>query len=191
MSYILDAIKKAEQQRNKDRMPTLESIVTFDSNEGRRTAGRMVTVTVAAIILVALGWFHKPVLDGLSNAFSSTAGWISGLFSGSDETTPPPPEPGQQQQASATGLAGAPSPTQEASLKSISFSVISYSSDPNKRFVMEGNQVLREGQAVNGFPILEIRKSSVILEVNTSSYRFEQAKLKTLDHDRSLGSAPI
>ena len=50
-------------------------------------------------------------------------------------------------------------------LKQISFSVISYSKDSRKRFVMSGAEILRQGDEVNGFKILAIEKDGVALEV--------------------------
>ena len=50
-------------------------------------------------------------------------------------------------------------------LANIQVSVISYSKDDNRRFIMSGNDILREGDQLGGYTIHEIRRNSVVLDV--------------------------
>ena len=55
-------------------------------------------------------------------------------------------------------------------LKQIRLSVISYSADSNKRFIMDGTELLREGDLLQGYPILKIRKNNVLVDVHGTSW---------------------
>ena len=50
-------------------------------------------------------------------------------------------------------------------LNGVKFTVVSYSKDVNKRFVMIGANVLREGQLLEGFPITAIKPDGVVVKV--------------------------
>ena len=65
------------------------------------------------------------------------------------------------------------SPGDLAIVSNIRFSVISYSRDNDKRFVMDGSNIFREGDVVMGFPIITIKKSSVIVDVKGSPYEIK------------------
>ena len=47
----------------------------------------------------------------------------------------------------------------------VAISAISYSTNKDKRFIMSGPNILREGDRISGYEIREIRKQSVLLDV--------------------------
>ena len=62
MSYILDAIKKAETQRQIEQVPTLGSAVAFQPNDKSGVARQIIKfLLVIAIIAVPLYIFREPV----------------------------------------------------------------------------------------------------------------------------------
>ena len=58
---------------------------------------------------------------------------------------------------------------QRALISQIEFTVLSYSTDDDKRFVMVGSRVLREGDLLEGFEIRRIQQDGVVILVNGKS----------------------
>lgn len=176
MSYILDAIKKAERQRQQEQVPTLESIISarypkknhFDPKRIGKIAG-------IVIFLALIGWFHKPILRGIGQSLTVVVSWTGNLFSSSNSKENNQPSGNSDQQDNVDTQASDNSVNlstgQKAALNQIKFTVISYSKDPNKRFVMDGSRVLREGDTVQGFPILAIEKNSIVVDVGGQNYQ--------------------
>ena len=64
MSYILDAITKAEKQRQQERVPTLASAVSNQHATGKNfITGRVLGMGVIGLSLIAFGWYFKPVSE--------------------------------------------------------------------------------------------------------------------------------
>ena len=165
MSYILDAIRKAEQQRNQGQMPTLHSMGAYEERGSGKSALRAAGTVGIVLLLVAIAWFHRPILETLGSGISTITTSVSGMFAGQEVSDSPAPET-ESSSSAGTSTAETVAAADADTLAKVQFSVISYSSDPNKRFVMDGSKILREGDIINGFPIREIRKDSVVLDVN-------------------------
>ena len=192
MSYILDAIKKAEKQRQSERVPTLEAALTKDSRKSARSktwfwAGLLLST------LVAVGFLYRQELESQVRAASQATGqFLLNMRSvpapsareveeNSESQTLPEPDqsPGQSELTEPETASAEPGPAAESASGNtgalpasvqVSISVISYSRNEDKRFVMSGVEVLREGDRLNGHVIQEIRKGSVVIEVEGALY---------------------
>ena len=194
MSYILDAIKKAENQRQMDQVPTLESVVA--QHGGSKSRVRL-SWFIAPLIMVALIglviYFHKPILD----QYAVASNWVVQKFdelitkenkidapvqnqTRSEQASQPSNQQSNQQatqqptqqlgQQTVQQAAFQPNAADKAAIDRISISVISYSANSHKRFIMDGGQVLREGDRIEGFRILEILQHKVVIEVGGQPY---------------------
>ena len=217
MSYILDAIKKAETQRQIEQVPTLGSAVAFQPNDKSGIVRKILLfLLVIAIIAVPLYIFREPVQIKASEGLERAQSWLGSMMesenaSDSDESgalseqeraaesmvnslkklesepqNPPQPEvqteaksepdpvqePEPEPETVSKAIASPESiaPEDLAVLQKVSFTVISYSADSNKRFVMDGASILREGDAVEGYPIIAIRKNTVVVDVKGVLY---------------------
>ena len=176
MSYILDAIRKAEKQRQEETVPSLETMV-LERKQKHRNGGRRWLIWGVLAIVLGLSWYlnREQVNGWLGQGTTTLVQWyqaaesgILGLVGIEEATT--------DKARDASGLAStatesqttstALTPAQRRLLQQIRFSVISYSTDPNKRFAMVGTDTLREGDSLEGFPISRIRKDGVMLDVN-------------------------
>jgi type II secretory pathway component PulC len=180
MSYILDAIKKAEKQRLQEQTPTLESVVSQQPDRSSRWGtGRIILFILIIATAVAAGWYYEPVREQVSERAAPLVSWGQGQYSrlvtGSEDESESVSKPVAEEQAvqePASDLAEPKiTPSQREVLESIELAVISYSKDANKRFVMDGSKILREGDSLQGFPIKAIEKNSVVVEVDGQDYR--------------------
>jgi hypothetical protein len=185
MSYILDAIKKAEKQRQAGQVPTLESSVAFQAGRSWRFPWtRFLTLLIIIAIIAALAWNHGLVTAMVVDTGKQAYSWMTGLLpsrqslqspgTGQVQGEPVVQEEVQQKQVPVDiepEPESDPADTHTISdadrqrLGQVRLSVISYSSDANKRFIMEGSNLLREGDQLHGYPILEIRKNSILVDV--------------------------
>ncbi len=173
MSYILDAISKAEKQRQHERVPTLESAVSNHHATGKNVkVGRTLGICIIGILLVALGWYVKPVTEQVVVVYASVSAWVESKLESEDEPKELNPQPAVEQTEPENQVESDVIPESiRQQLDKLSFSVVSYSKDANKRFVMDGSKVLREGDAINGYTIKAIEKSSIVLDVENLDYR--------------------
>jgi len=171
MSYLLDAIRKAEKQRSEDSVPTLEGLVKERrARSGKRRGRGLVLLALAGIIAAGLYFNQTQVSSWWQTARSGVAGLADGVSLFRDETPSnqaevdqPAPTSSTQEAADSTG--SKISDTQRALISQIEFTVLSYSVDDNKRFVMVGSSVLREGDLLEGFEILRIQSDGVVIDV--------------------------
>jgi hypothetical protein len=174
MSHILDAIRKAEKQRQDELVPSLELMV-HERRQRRRGRGRRWLLWPLLVAVLGVSWYlNRDLADGWFEQGAESAGqWfrqaesrVLGMLGGITE------EPVEKDNggAAANGDGGttptALSPAQRQLLQQIRFSVISFSTDPDKRFAMVGSETLREGDLLEGFPITRIRKDGVMVDVN-------------------------
>ena len=178
MSHILDAIRKAEQQRQEETVPSLEAMVHERRTSKGARRGKGWLIWVLLLIVVGASWYlnQDQVNRWGSQGIAVGKQWID---QGSAYTrslvarlTGETGDAAGQGGGSAVGGQAAPdepaplTSAQRALLKQIRFNVISWSSDPDKRFAMVGNDTLREGDLLEGFPITGIRKDGVMVDVN-------------------------
>lgn len=226
MSYILDALRKAEQKRNLENIPELESAIVR-GGPGRQPLprGRLVLILLFLLALTALVVFRQPLLE-TGRSWISEIGRLTEKADSKpvvvkDEPAQPerqaekdqvkkdqvkisqvktkrqpdrpfarhseraqsgtPREPPRetpaekrvaeqaQQPAETAPQPGGDGPLPAAlqqKLDAVNLTVISYSSDPVKRFIMAGADILREGDSLpGGILISRIRKREVLVEV--------------------------
>ncbi len=206
MSYILDALNKAERQRNDDKVPSLHSTLSTRRSVERGKWVRTGLILFSIVILFALiFWFRQPLMTAGSSALDRSkttlvsvkqkvSGWMPdfkqltssqpsvqrGSGSAAQQQTTPPAAPAKPKVARA-----AQPDTQTAKpanvkisaqvnqkLSQIRFNVISYSTQPAKRFVMTGSSILREGDRISADAIItHIKRDSVLVEIEGKEYR--------------------
>lgn len=202
MSYILDAIKKAERQRQVDQMPTLESSIAFQAEAKSTMPWKpVVLVTLGLLIVLVIFWKKEVVTElvGYGNEvvksllsldeaedtepayseknqqateqqISQSAPTVESTTESTEQPTALSPGADNSQSEKLDKEASAISSEEQSALNQIRFSVISYSKDDDKRFVMYGGKIYREGDIVQGYPILSILKNSVVLNVHGNPY---------------------
>ena len=141
MSTILDALKKSEQERRLNDVPTLSDMPT--PNEKSKWS-------VAVLFLVFLGLV---ILIGfvVKNAWFSTFSGFATPFT-------------QEEYSNTVEPSNNEGATDSAVKSSLLINVVSYSSDPSRRFVMINGDLYREGEFVQaGIKVEEIRQDDVVL----------------------------
>ena len=158
-------------------MPSLEAMVHERRTRkgSRRRSGWLVWVLL--LIVLAASWYlnQEQVKQWGQQGLTTGQYWVNqgsryardvvARFTGKPAGAP---SSGGSDQA-VNQAAGNPTPltaAQRAQLQQIRFSVISWSSDSDKRFAMVGNDTLREGDLLEGFPITSIRSDGVMVEIN-------------------------
>lgn len=183
MSFLLDAIRKAEKQRNEDTVPSLEAIVS-ERRQRNKNRQRGWLIWVALVIVIAAtaylnrsyisAWWQKATEAserGLASVKNSLGNIVSIEISDSDNDSKQvvTGKSSGSGQSAADSSGSQLSDAQRALLSQIEFSVISYSSDPDKRFAMVGSEILREGDRLEGFPIKRIQSDGVVISVSGKS----------------------
>jgi general secretion pathway protein B len=187
VSLILEALKKSEQERRRDRGPDLQTIHPPVAGAApARSRGALWLVLLVAVNAAALGawWWqtHKPQPERAAAVAAAPA----------TDTRPAPAEAAKQDSAPgsaeftrmtpAPGSAPTPArlspdrplPVREVSelpnsvrdeLPAMTFSFHVYSADPQKRTIIINNHRLREGDEVSAGVVLEeITDDGVILD---------------------------
>ncbi len=191
MSFILDAIRKAEKQRSEDAVPSLEAMVSERRHRSKNKRGGWLVWFGLVMVIIATGYLNrsqmtawwqqtKDISQQTAQRVKNSVGSIISFEPGGSQKTD---SNGSKSQANASdgtqpqassGLSDSASTSteskltdaQRALLSRIEFSVISYSSDADKRFAMVGSQVLREGDLLEGFPIARIQPDGVVIDVS-------------------------
>lgn len=113
MSYILDALKKADRQRHLAQVPTVATIHRTPATGSRRPWPWIVVVAVVVLVNAAvLGWLLRPTAVSPTSAPSratQTASTVPDSLSPPAVTAPAPAEPRAGSRPSATGKATPPS----------------------------------------------------------------------------------
>ncbi|MGI9317401.1 MAG: general secretion pathway protein GspB [bacterium] len=185
MSFLLDAIRKAEKQRNEDTVPSLEAIVGERRQRSKSRQGGWLVWVALVIAVVATGylsrnhlsnWWQQAAkashqsIDKLKNSLGNIVS-IEVSDTSAPNTTTGQDNNSSDNQSGSQKTSGTPEGSQltnaqRALLSKIEFSVISYSDDPDKRFAMVGSQILREGDRLEGFPITRIQADGVVIDVS-------------------------
>ncbi|MCG6873305.1 MAG: general secretion pathway protein GspB [Gammaproteobacteria bacterium] len=175
MSFILDALNKSERERRRASAPSLETPVAHASPA--RRSGFVSGLAAGAVVAVMAGagwWFWsgpgEPAIP--SEPLQTGTRQRSRPEPPGPRAEPVPSPATAAQSAPATGDAGVPEivPAPDATRpdpapRGLSLNVLSYSSDPAKRFVMINLRNYGEGDRLpDGSRILEIRSGSVLLE---------------------------
>jgi general secretion pathway protein B len=200
MSYILDALRKSDQQRRRDAAPTLltlqPSAVVRKKRPGLLAYGLLMVVLVGAGIVI--GWLHpwqseqaapaptamapqpapepKPELP--ANAKPQTDGAPSETNVTAPGRTAAPPE--RRVDIAAADAAGETVISMEQlplairqGLPAMTISVHAYSGNPRNRMIGIGSRIFREGDAVApGLQLEEITPDGMIF--GYKGYRFRR-----------------
>lgn len=182
MSYILDALKKSEQEREQGAVPTLRTLRRVDSNDRRLRQG----VLIGGIVFVAVAaaaWFigsrlYQAVVTPRPPVASESI--AEPAASKPQSATIDTPEPADKLQAAEqaetpdpaastrVGNLGEPGPDARARVAGLSVNAVSYSEAPERRFVMLNQRIVRESEMVSdGIIVNRITPEGVILGVGT------------------------
>lgn len=179
MSYILDALKKSEQERNRGNIPTLHTTSQVVFSHRYLWIGILIGVgalsVVAALVWIVSLKLFQPAAPGTSS------------LQGSQNETPVAepetravlrPETGNAQVGSQPEKNTAPEPRHldsvgelsadmQAQIERLSLNVVSYSDVPERRFVMLNQRIVRESEAVGEGVIVErILPDGAVLSVD-------------------------
>ena len=69
MSYILDAIKKAEKQRHLEQVPTLESVVAFQDEPSSGVSFKIIGVLIVVLGVIVSVWLFRAPIKGMVSQF--------------------------------------------------------------------------------------------------------------------------
>jgi len=154
MSTILEALKKSEEERKVTKVPTLADMPT--PHEPQRWP-HVLLFLIFALLLILIGFAVKLVLfpsDKQSVVRSVAA----------PETAVESIDLSQQGDGAQDDIAKDEQNTVTTSSDVIEVNVVSYSDQPEKRFVMIGGKLFRENEFVRaGLKVEEIRRDEVVL----------------------------
>lgn len=141
MSAILDALKKSEQERNQNKVPTLNDI-TAPTEPSKWPIMLSVAVLLLAITLAVLAYVI----------------WKSG--ESAKDTAPKAASAEPLLEFEGTDLAS-------AEVKQLtSVNIVSYSDNPELRFAMVNGKMVREGEFIQpGLKVGEIRTDTVVFNL--------------------------
>lgn len=187
MSYILDALKKSEQERQAGAVPVLRTAPPVDARRRGLWLGMLVGVAAvlsAAIWLAGPGWLDQfgtplriPVISGAGEAAPSTPS-ASPPSDGTDRTGSADAAPAVRAESTGavstgTGLETL-DPALQARVKELSVNVVSYSDTPGRRFAMIDQRIVRESESLGeGLVVKRIVPEGVILEVGSREIMVE------------------
>ncbi len=184
MSYILDALRKSDQERQRDCAPALRSVhAQFNSSRQQRTA-RLRWLWVAALVLAGIGvgawlggggvggWFTAPPEDSLAaiagrvHPVSGTAVAAVAQSELSALTATAPAQPVAEPKAPATLLEiWQLSEAEQRFLHELKVSLHIYSSEPLQRTVIINGFRVREGQPLGqDLSLVEITADGIIVD---------------------------
>lgn len=179
MSYILDALKKSEQEREQGAVPVLRTSRRIVSRRRRLWQGGLVGALV--LISAAAGWFMGPrVYEAVVAVWSPAApDGAAGPAASKPQTALKSSEPAAGEARGARQPA-APEPTAprrvstideldpaaRARVEDLSVNVVSYTQAPERRFVMLNQRIVRESEAVgDGVVVKRIVPEGAVLAV--------------------------
>lgn len=188
MSYILDALRKSEQEREGSAVPILQAPPRTVTGFRRRSPA--LAAGVALIIAAsAAAWLIAPdFLNGTGGAPDSPASPDpSPATAGSRITTPvdnteslaPSGDTavvrdGASRSGEVTGVPEGADSGRHPRVADLSLTVVSYSDTPERRFVMLDQRIVRESEAVgDGVVVKRILPNGVILGVGDEEVLLE------------------
>lgn len=154
MSYILEALKKSERERQRGNIATLQTAPQVVLNHRSLWLGMLMGAAVLAA-LVVIAWFVDPRLARRAADVPRTA-TASGARPGAAQSKAQP-QPSGPSAASAPAKAGAPQrvdsisqldPADRARIQGLSLNVVSYSDVPRRRFIMVNQKIVHESESI-------------------------------------------
>ena len=194
MSYILDALRKSEEERQKSRTRPAGSGFTFIRDETapqkKFAFGMILTGSMLlAIVLLAAGWWWsqkelepaapttqampvEPAPATASEEPLAASSAIPETQSATPITDPVSPSPPPSQPAAAIPDLLEMSADFQARVGELKFSGHVYSQEPSLRMIMINEAVVREGDPVSPELILEkITEKGVVLRLDQTRFR--------------------
>ena len=168
MSFLLDALGKADDDRRRDAVPELRTR-GHRRNTPTRSLLRIVLLVLFGLISFSLGFFSRPYLEP-GYTISIVRDGEKAAVSASPKTS--------VASASVQNQIGSPDGTQAlpVTAQEIELSVISYSSEPTERFAMLNGFLMYEGDILSaGERLIEIRPDGVLLEKDGRQYKLSLA----------------
>lgn len=139
MSTILDALKKSEQERKLNDLPTLSDM---PAPEEPSRWPQLLIIVLLVLVLALLAWLS---LTWLSDQPDSSKAQVSNIVVDNDSV-------------------GVPNPVAQSGSDEIIVNVVSYSEQAEQRFVMINGKMYREGEFVRtGLMIEKINPDSVVM----------------------------
>ncbi len=198
MSYILDALKKSDRERSLGSLRKL-STPGVDAARGDRRAVIVLIAVLGVLVafLVVMGWWYREPLGQLVRGEVPRAGSPESTAPAALQNEPPRVVDSTRDVATATGLApappradrpnadagvdatpsGPPAPLSQlpdalrSRLPPLAVSVVSFSGDASRRFVMIDGQIYKEGdQLPAGIRVEKIMRGRI--ELSMLSERF-------------------
>lgn len=174
MSYILDALKKSEQERRQGAVPILRTPRQVVSSRRRLRLGAL--AGALAVISAVAVWFMGPrvheavVAAWFPAAPDSAARPAESTPQTALKTSEPAAGEGraEQQPAASRGVSTIDEldPASRARVESLSVNVVSYTRAPERRFVMLNQRIVRESEAVGeGVIVKRIVPEGAVLAV--------------------------
>lgn len=162
MSYILDALKKSEQKRNRGNVPTLQT--SSRAVFGQRSLWLGIVIGMASLLVVAgaawlinARWFQSAapgatetaaesrVPESASGAATASASTSASVAPAEPEAAPAPEPAAEAIRVDSVDQMDA---NARARLEELSLNVVSYSETPARRFVMLNQRIVRESGTV-------------------------------------------
>jgi len=189
MSYILDALRKSEQQRQQGAAPMArlaQATTTAPRRPSLPVHGLIAATLVAAGI--AIGWLQPwqpapsaPEPLGAIHAGSSPSATGSMAESPASRAMPqttvqssPAPEPDPAPESQAPTRSELP-PSIRQEIPELAISLHAYSAQPKERIAMINGQMLREGEDIApGLTLAEVTPDGVVIAYR--GYRFMQPR---------------
>ena len=159
MSFLLDALGKADEDRRRAEVPELRTYRQSYRSPWRRVLSGLFVLFFMVLSFVA-GYMLRPYLE---SRFAQQTAPVA-------DAPPPASVPPATQAPAAAAVAEAPRGTlpinvQDATVPGLELEVISYSENPSARFAMINGLVLHEGDVLQtGEQLLVIERDAVILE---------------------------
>lgn len=196
MSYILEALKKSEQERQQNNGPTIQNIhrpmLVKRSSRGVLYYLLVFLVFLLIVSFVIVGWYQflhwQPARPAPVPGYQSAPGKTGADVTASDAesvVTPAPsnPTPSNPTPAETAHVQAAPSPplvkdfwelpdTIKAAIPPMTFSFHVYSDNPDRRTIIINNRRLREGELISdGLKLIEITPEGVVLSWQKQYFR--------------------
>ena len=166
MSFLLDALGKADDDRQRAAVPELRT-PRHQRNTPTRRVFKVVLWLSLMLVSFALGFFSRPYLEpGYTISIVRDDANVSAQSQAGDKTTA-----AESLNVVAGGSAQPVPPTAVSPV--IELSVISYSSVPTERFAMLNGFLMYEGDVLSGGErLIEIKTDGVLLEKDGRQYSF-------------------
>lgn len=168
MSYLLDALRKAERERHRDRVPDLAQLHETDSDDRNGGRASWVVPTILGLVLLNLGVLSVFWLSRDNEAPPPSAAEPTAF----EPAVPEKPQPASEPAPPPVELIEEMPPAAHGELPDIELSGHLYSSIPGRSFILVNGRRYREGERLQEGPAVEsIEESGAILNYRGERYQ--------------------